>query len=422
MFTKTLLRLTILNSIVFLVLFIAFGILLYGYVARQLFDDIDQAMKHKGKGFHISNGRPGSGIIPPVFFEPRILVLLRDREGRIINFYPFPIEGIAGIMAFFEKEHMDHAVTKKIENHSYRVLSFPYEDRDNVLLGGNQITSPITEVITISIVDAEVGILKKFMFIIVMGQLVGMMLILPAGYYLAQRALVPIRAAWEKQQQFVADASHELRTPLAIIKSNAELLLRHPEHSIEEETIRITNVIRETSRMRKLVSTLFTLARADANEIELQMTFFNLQEVITSIAEQFQPLAKMKNIALSVSMKDEIRVVADKERIHQLLVIVLDNAIKYTYPQGKIHLLCYKQSGMAYIEVIDSGIGITAEEQSKVFDRFFRGDKVRSREAGGAGLGLAIAHWIVEKHGGKIWVESELGRGAQFNITLPIEK
>ena len=422
MFTKTLLRLTILNSIVFLVLFIAFGILLYGYVARQLFDDIDQAMKHKGKGFHISNGRPGSGIIPPVFFEPRILVLLRDREGRIINFYPFPIEGIAGIMAFFEKEHMDHAVTKKIENHSYRVLSFPYEDRDNVLLGGNEITSPITEVITISIVDAEVGILKKFMFIIVMGQLVGMMLILPAGYYLAQRALVPIRAAWEKQQQFVADASHELRTPLAIIKSNAELLLRHPEHSIEEETIRITNVIRETSRMRKLVSTLFTLARADANEIELQMTFFNLQEVITSIAEQFQPLAKMKNIALSVSMKDEIRVVADKERIHQLLVIVLDNAIKYTYPQGKIHLLCYKQSGMAYIEVIDSGIGITAEEQSKVFDRFFRGDKVRSREAGGAGLGLAIAHWIVEKHGGKIWVESELGRGAQFNITLPIEK
>ena len=422
MFTKTLLRLTILNSIVFLVLFIAFGILLYGYVARQLFDDIDQAMKHKGKGFHISNGRPGSGIIPPVFFEPRILVLLRDREGRIINFYPFPIEGIAGIMAFFEKEHINHAVTKKIENHSYRVLSFPYEDTDNVLLGGNEISSPITEVITISIVDAEVGILKKFMFIIVMGQLVGMMLILPAGYYLAQRALVPIRAAWEKQQQFVADASHELRTPLAIIKSNAELLLRHPEHSIEEETIRITNVIRETSRMRKLVSTLFTLARADANEIELQMTFFNLQEVITSIAEQFQPLAKMKNIALSVSMKDEIRVVADKERIHQLLVIVLDNAIKYTYPQGKIHLLCYKQSGMAYIEVIDSGIGITAEEQSKVFDRFFRGDKVRSREAGGAGLGLAIAHWIVEKHGGKIWVESELGRGAQFNITLPIEK
>ena len=422
MFKKTLLRLTILNSIVFLVLFIAFGILLYGYVARQLFDDIDQAMKHKGKGFHISNGRPGSGIIPPVFFEPRILVLLRDREGHIINFYPFPIEGIAGIMSFFEKEHIDYAVTKKIENHSYRVLSFPYEDTDNVLLRGNEISSPITEVITISIVDAEVGILKKFMFIIVMGQLVGMMLILPAGYYLAQRALVPIRAAWEKQQQFVADASHELRTPLAVIKSNAELLLRHPEHSIEEETIRITNVIRETSRMRKLVSTLFTLARADANEIELQITFFNLQEVITSIVEQFQPLAKMKNITLSVSMKDEIKVAADKERIHQLLVIVLDNAIKYTYPQGKIHLVCYKQSSVAYIEVIDSGVGITAEDQSKVFDRFFRGDKVRSREAGGAGLGLAIAHWIVEKHGGKIWVESELGRGAQFNITLPIEK
>jgi len=421
MFKKTLRRLTILNSIVFLVLFLTFGILLYGYVAHQLFDDIDQAMEHKGKGFHISNGRPGSGIIPPVFFEPRILVLLRDTEGKIINFYPFPIEGIAGITAFFEKEHIHHAETKKIENHVYRVLSFPYQDTDNRLLRGNSVPVHIKEVITISVVDSEVAILRKFMLIIVIGQLVGMMLIIPAAYYLAQRALVPIRAAWEKQQQFVADASHELRTPLAVIKSNAELLLRYPEHSIEEETIRITNVVRETIRMSKLVSTLFTLARADANQIELQITSFSLEEVITPLVEQFKPLADMKNITLLVSIKDKVELVADKERLHQLLVILLDNAIKYTYALGSIHLLCYKQSNIAYIKVIDSGVGIKDEDQPKVFDRFFRGDKVRSREAGGAGLGLAIAHWIVEKHGGKIWVESEVGRGTQFNITLPIE-
>jgi len=260
------------------------------------------------------------------------------------------------------------------------------------------------------------------MFIILISQVVGMMLIVPTGYYLARRALVPIRAAWEKQQQFVADASHELRTPLTVVKSNAELLLRHPEHTVEEETIRITNVIRETIRMSKLVSTLFTLARADANQIELQMLPLILSDVVIHVTEQFQPLAEMKSIILQVDIKDEIELVADKERLHQLFVILLDNAIKYTLPQGNINLVCRKQSNMAFIKVVDTGCGIGPEDLPKVFDRFYRGDKVRSREAGGAGLGLAIAHWIVEKHGGKIWATSEVGIGTQIHITFPIEK
>jgi two-component system sensor histidine kinase CiaH len=422
MFKKTLRRLTILNSIVFLVIFIASGVMFYLYVAQQLLDDIDQAMEHKAAAFHINNGRPGGGIIPPVFFDPRILILLRDTEGSIINLYPFPIEGIGPITEFLSNVQIDKLQTRKIENHAYRILSLPYQYSDNIVLREKSAPRAIKEVIAISIVDSEVGILRRLMLIIFTGQLVGMMVIIPAGYYLARRALVPIRAAWEKQQQFVADASHELRTPLAVIKSNAELLLRHPEHTVEEETIRITNVIRETIRMSKLVSTLFTLARADANQIELQAAPLVLNEVIRHVAEQFQPLAEMKDITLKVEMKDQIELVADKERLHQLFVILLDNGIKYTSPQGSIDLLCYKQSNSVIIKVIDTGCGIGPKDLPKVFDRFFRGDKVRSRDAGGAGLGLAIAHWIVEKHGGKIWVDSEIGMGTQFNITLPIEK
>lgn len=422
MFKKTLRRLTILNSIVFLVIFIVFGILLYGYVARQLFEDVDQAMEHKVNGFHISNGRPGSGNVPIAFFDPRILILLRDTDGNIINLYPFPVEGIGKITAFFERAQNERLQTRRIEDHVYRILSVPYQYSDNTLIRGNAAPAVIREVIAISIVDSEVAILRRFALIILIGQLAGMMVIIPAGYYLARRALVPIRAAWEKQQQFVADASHELRTPLAVIKSNAELLLRHPEHTVEEETIRITNVVRETSRMSKLVSTLFTLARADANQIELQAAPLMLNEIITQVAEQFEPLAEMKQITLQVEMKDEIELVADKERLHQLFVILLDNALKYTLPQGRINLLCQKQSNTVFIKVADTGCGIDPEDVPKVFDRFFRGDKVRSRDAGGAGLGLAIAHWIVEKHRGKIWVESEVGIGTQVYITLPIEK
>ncbi|MBP2625374.1 MAG: integral rane sensor signal transduction histidine kinase [Firmicutes bacterium] len=422
MFQRTLRRLTLLNSIVFLLIFIAFGVMLYGYVARQLFDDIDQAMEHKVNAFHISNGRPGSGNAPPAFFDPRILILLRDGEGNIINLYPFPIEGITEITTFLDKVQTNKLQTRRIEDHVYRILSLPYGYSDNILIRGNTTPSAIQEVIAISIVDSEVGILRRFMFIIFTGQLVAMIVIIPAGYYLAQRALVPIRAAWEKQQQFVADASHELRTPLAVIKSNAELLLRHPAHTVEEETIRITNVVRETIRMSKLVSTLFTLARADANQIELQTAPLILSEVIIHVAEQFDPLAEMKNIRLQVDMQDEIEIVADKERLHQLFVILLDNAIKYTAAQGSINVLCHKQSNMAVIKVADTGSGIEPEDLSRIFDRFFRGDKVRSRDAGGAGLGLAIAHWIVEKHGGKIWATSEIGVGTQIYINLPIER
>lgn len=419
MFKKTLRRLTIINSLVFLFIFIAFGVMLYAYVARQLFEDVDQAMEHRVQTFQITNGRPSSGFIPPVFFDPRILILLRDTKGNIINHYPFPIEGIAEMITFFENNRISRWQTQRIEKHVYRILSLPYQHGDRIMLRGTLPPSQIEEIIAISIVDSEVGILRRFMFIILIGQAVGMMVILPAGYYLARRALVPIREAWEKQQQFVADASHELRTPLTVIKSNAELLLRHPQHSIEEETIRITNVVRETIRMSKLVSTLFILARADANQIEMQRAPLMLSEVLAHVAEQFQPLAEMKDITLEMDLQDEIEVIADKERLHQLFVILLDNAIKYTWPKGHIFLLCYKQGNMAVIKVVDTGCGIEPADVPRVFDRFFRGDKVRSREAGGAGLGLAIAYWIVEKHGGKIWVESKVGVGSQFTITLP---
>ena len=402
---------------VFLLIFIAFGVMFYGYVAQQLFDDIDQDMERKVENFHISNNRPGSGN----FFDSRILILLRDVDGTIINFYPFPIAEVDEIKLFLTDAHIGKLKTQKIADHTYRILSLPYLYPDNIVSRGN-VSTQIQEIIGVSIVDSEVKILRRLMWIILTGQVVGMLVIIPAGYYLAKRALVPIQGAWGKQQQFVADASHELRTPLAVIKSNAELLLRHPQHTVEEEAIRITNVLRETIRMSKMVSTLFTLARADANQIELQVAPLVLNEIMTHVAEQFQPLAAMKNITLQVIMKDEIELIGDKERLHQLFVILLDNGIKYTGSGGYITVVCDKQSSLAFIKVMDTGCGIEATDLPKIFDRFFRGDKVRSRDAGGAGLGLAIAHWIIEKHGGKIWVTSEVGIGTQFYITLPIEK
>jgi signal transduction histidine kinase len=276
----------------------------------------------------------------------------------------------------------------------------------------------IKEVVALSIVDSEEQMLNRLSVIIFVGLVIGMGVIIWAGFFLAKRALIPIRAAWDKQQQFVADASHELRTPLTVIKTNAELMLRHPESTIEQESQRIANVLRESTRMNRLVNSLLTLARADANQAELQMAPLDLHETIQGVVEQFGPLADLKDITLKLEADDNLEVMGDKERIHQLLVILMDNAIKYTPEQGAITLTCRKVASHIHLEVGDTGIGISPEDLPRVFDRFYRSDKVRSRKEGGTGLGLAIAKWIVEKHGGKIRVESKLGKGTRFIIAL----
>jgi two-component system sensor histidine kinase CiaH len=253
MFPETLRRLTLLNSIVFLLIFIAFGTIIYGYVARQLFNDVDEEMQRKAEAIRITNGRPGFGVGPGAFYDPRVFIFLRNSEGQIINLYPFPVEEITRVLPYLPQIETGVLQNKHIEDHLYRIRSIPYQYEDNILLRTDAMPTSITEVLAITVVDSEIAMLRKLAIIIIAGLIVGMIVIILAGYYLAKRALVPIRAAWGKQQQFVADASHELRSPLAVIKVNAELLLRHPERTIEQESIRITNVIRETIRMNNLV-------------------------------------------------------------------------------------------------------------------------------------------------------------------------
>jgi signal transduction histidine kinase len=269
--------------------------------------------------------------------------------------------------------------------------------------------------------DVDVPMLRHIFAIFMVSLLLGTVVISLASYYLAKRALVPIKAAWEKQQQFTADASHELRTPLAIIKGNAELMLRHPEKTIAEESSLLSNIIRETRRMNRLIGTLLTLSRADADMAELKMERVMVKEVLANIFEIFEGLFAAQGIKLALKTEGALELYADKERLYQLLVILLDNALKYTFTAGKVSIICYEEAKRIHMEVRDTGCGIASEDLPFIFDRFFRGDKARSREKGGSGLGLSIAKWIVDKHGGEIRAESQLGAGTIFYIVLPIK-
>lgn len=245
-----------------------------------------------------------------------------------------------------------------------------------------------------------------------------------AGYVMAGRAIVPIKRAYERQREFTADASHELRTPLSVILSSVEVLQLELQDLQDSFVLQVLDDMKdETKKMARLVADLLLLARSDQYETTLRKKAFILEEVAAQIIRRMQPIAEKKQIWFMAESTEKHEILADAERLQQLFVILLDNAIKYTPQGGKVTLKINdeKDRSKVYIVVSDTGEGIALEDQKKIFERFYRVDKVRSREKGGFGLGLAIAKWIVEAHGGSICVESERGKGTAFIVTLPLK-
>ena len=241
------------------------------------------------------------------------------------------------------------------------------------------------------------------------------------GYYMAGRALVPLKEAYDKQKQFAADASHELRTPLAVVMASADLLLADP--SIENPFLRqvLEDLKSEVKKMTNLVSDLLMVARSDNNALKVKIQRLDLSEILMQVIRTMTPIAEKKNIRLGGEDLRKVMINADEQKIKQLAIILVDNAIKYT-PEGGAVLVRLENvdNTRAVFAVMDSGIGIAAEDLDKVFERFYRVDKARSREMGGNGLGLAIAAEIVKLHDGKISVASKLGEGTKFTVELKV--
>jgi heavy metal sensor kinase len=229
-----------------------------------------------------------------------------------------------------------------------------------------------------------------------------------------------IESAFQRISQFTADASHELRTPVSLIRTEAELALRRtrPESEYKES---LRQILQEAERTTQLIEQLLELARADSSRESLTLQSVNLSEVLRGVAASWQPVAATRAIRFATELGDlGVSVRGDQILLRRLADILLDNAFKYTASPGLVCLALEVRDDTAMITVRDSGMGIAQEEQEKIFKRFYRVDKARSREQGGAGLGLAIAEWIVLQHRGTISVESRLGEGATFRVKLPL--
>ncbi len=228
-----------------------------------------------------------------------------------------------------------------------------------------------------------------------------------------------IEGAFRRVTQFTADASHELRTPVALIRTTAELALR--KHRSEPEYREaLDEVHTESVRTTDLIENLLTLARADAGKATLDRTAVDLGALVHEVSGQAEKLARQKGIALVCQAPDKIVTISgDRGTLRRLFFILLDNAVKYTLAGGNIHVCVKQQPERVIVEVRDSGVGISEQELAHIFERFYRSDKSRSRDSGGAGLGLSLAEWIVNAHGGVIHVESEPDRGSVFRVSIP---
>ncbi len=268
--------------------------------------------------------------------------------------------------------------------------------------------------------EPERDALRTLVLIMAAGGGAGLVLALGGGYVLAGRALRPIGAAMDRQRAFVADASHELRTPLSLIRASAELLKRHGDQPVEANIASVEDIIQESDRLGGLVGQMLTLAGADASQAPFAMAPVDLSELARDVGRQVRLLADEKGVGLAAEVDGDVRLEGDPLRLRELFLILLDNAVKFTDRGGSVRLELQPQPGRVQVRVADTGRGIPPEALARVFDRFYRADRARSREEGGAGLGLAIAKWIVEGHGGTIQAESEVGRGTTVTVSLPL--
>ena len=232
------------------------------------------------------------------------------------------------------------------------------------------------------------------------------------------RMIGRLEDAFQHINRFSADASHELRTPLTILQLELEGIVHNHalSPSIEDQ---IGSALEETHRMSKIVESLITISHLDAGEAKLERLRLDLADLATVTVDEMKILAQEKSISLRASVEDAVCVVGDRTRLQQVVVNLIDNAVKYTQEGGMVEVKVRKE-GNAILEVSDNGAGIPAHAISHVFERFYRVDKARSRASGGAGLGLPIVKAICTAHGGAISVSSEEGRGSCFRVELPL--
>src|ERR1043166_5479315 len=246
--------------------------------------------------------------------------------------------------------------------------------------------------------------------------LAALVLVIVGGFVLARQSTIPVERSIEQMRRFMADAAHELRTPVTLLRTRTEVALAQARDP-SGDAAAFQAIAREADRLGGIVGDLLTLARADAGERRMTRATLYLDDIAAHSVAAVRPLAERKGVTLAVGSFDEAQILGDAELVERLLLIVLDNAIKYTAAGGNVRLDVSARDGQRAVIVTDTGVGIAAAELPRIFERFYRGDGARQR-AEGAGLGLPIARWIADSHGARLLVASDT-TGTRVQVDFP---
>lgn len=427
-----LLKLIISNVLIILTMFLIFGLFIFLMVKSTIYTTVDKEL-YETKTYILEidsavlkNNKPikseeylffrdvvkdyrdfvgGKNLV-----NPNITIIFRDENGKIINSEIGRLSEYQDEIDFSSK-NLDKIYDEEISNKFYyRGINFKIS---------SQLSNNAKYVQLLINVDSERRLLKGYLQIIAYSIIVIGGLSIIVSYVISKRNLEPLKESVSKQMEFVQNVSHELRTPLTIIQAKQELLLQEPNAKIIDKSEDIVLTLNETKRLSRLVKDLLVLSRADNNKIIIQKENVNIDEYLKEIVTPYIEVAELekKQIIFNLNYKTDIKI--DTNKIYQLIIILLDNAIKYTETGDTIQINTFAKDNKCVIEVKDSGIGVSDEGLKRIFERFYREDRARNRETGGTGLGLSIANMIVNAHGGTIKATHNQPKGTVFTIKLP---
>ncbi|MCD5003536.1 HAMP domain-containing histidine kinase [Enterococcus saccharolyticus] len=415
------------NVSAFAVIFILLGIIILQVLNQNAYRETDQTLKDMSKNpemiqqevYRYQQGDVEfTGILPkepprsPSSNRFNTQIILWSGDGEILN-----KEALGGRYSELKTLRLKTDELETIQTISlqgdekliFHSLTKTYQDGD------------IAYVQIVSNVNQIQHSLRNFRSIVIGCMIIFWLLSIGVSYWLSAISMKPILKAWQKQQEFVENASHELRTPLTIIQNRLEGLFRKPNQTIIEESESIAQALNETRRLTGLTADLLTIARSDANQLTLDKEPRDTKGFLTTVTAPFREMAEIEGKDFRLTVANDLQASFDQQKLHQVFVILLDNALKYTQKGEAILVHSMKTHKMWEVHVINTGPTISQDGKKHLFERFYREDQSRSKETGGYGLGLAIAKQIVEEHQGQIILQDYSPRGADFCVKIPLK-
>ena len=443
-------RLTIWYLLVIMVLLACFGVAAYVMLSYQLHQSLDESIRTEALQFEVGLKTDESGNITSAG-QPNDLVLVYDDNGMILL-------KLGPDISFIEVDNLvqlalmgqSSFLTERVQGQEVRFYATPFSLSTNMRLAVVIGTPPTTINQTLGTVRS-VFLLSAFLAVILAAL---------GSSTLANRMLYPLRkmigvaedigetnlnqrievhnedevgklastlnrmmerleVAFNRQRQFAADASHELRTPLSVIQAETTLALGK-KRTAEEYEKSLEVVSQEVDYITNMLGNLLSMARSESGKEPLNFQNINIKDVLNDLSPNVAVLARDKGQQIKISLAENLPVEGDRVKLKQLFMNIFENAVRYTPAGGTIAVSAISSKGLAVVSISDNGIGIPSDQLPLIFERFYRVDKARSRSEGGAGLGLPIAKQIAEVHGGRIEVESEVGKGSTFRVFIPL--